>query len=541
MPTIDENLPYAYAGNFYSTDIQVRTPLDTTVNGTYATLTRVKINSISNLPGGFSYSCTPSNCTLGPLSNGCLNITGNPVASQAGTYLLEINITISGKLFGIIPVTQQTKIADYKIKILPAPVANFKPDKYNVCAGQAVSFTDMSSNHPTSWLWTFPGGKPSSSTLENPVVTYDTPGDYNVTLKATSPAGVGKKTKALILHVNANPNAKLVSAVADTICTGDSSLTEAIQVTNATYQWYNKGIVIPGATKLVYYAKTGGDYAVEVTKTGSGCSALSNDKHVKAITLNAINVPSGSTQVCAPGAVTLNSNTSSSLSYTWYKNNTKIAGAASASYKANSTANYKVKIQNPKGCIDFSPSVSVTINPKPGTGIAASGPTTFCQGGQVTFSYTASPVGKSYQWLRNNTNISGATSKSFTATKQGSYKLKITNQQGCSATSQNTYVTVNCRLGEDSDYADGDMIHLSVSPNPMTDEAVIAVELSAPGNTSITLMDAMGRLVKTIADIPLDAGQHEFVINPSSLSPGIYFIKVMAGNDLRIRKIAVKK
>jgi PKD repeat protein len=42
----------------------------------------------------------------------------------------------------------------------------------------------MSYHGVTEWEWSFPGGTPATSTDENPVVTYDTPGQYAVTLTA---------------------------------------------------------------------------------------------------------------------------------------------------------------------------------------------------------------------------------------------------------------------------------------------------------------------------------------------------------------------
>src|SRR5262249_15587365 len=43
--------------------------------------------------------------------------------------------------------------------------------------------------------------------------------------------------------------------------------------------------------------------------------------------------------------------------------------------------------------------------------------------------------GISYQWKKGNTSISGATDISFTTSQTGSYKVKETNDVGCSSTS----------------------------------------------------------------------------------------------------------
>ena len=44
------------------------------------------------------------------------------------------------------------------------PYALFSADKTNICAGQSVTFTNMSLDTPTIFQWTFTGGTPSSST-----------------------------------------------------------------------------------------------------------------------------------------------------------------------------------------------------------------------------------------------------------------------------------------------------------------------------------------------------------------------------------------
>ncbi|SFC03860.1 zinc-dependent metalloproteinase lipoprotein, BF0631 family [Flexibacter flexilis DSM 6793] len=92
-------------------------------------------------------------------------------------------------------------IKAYNGTLPTAPVANFTSNKDGGCAPLAVSFTDLSTNSPTSWLWSFPGGTPSSSTAQNPSVTYSTPGIYNVTLTATNAGGSNtiKQTSYIIV------------------------------------------------------------------------------------------------------------------------------------------------------------------------------------------------------------------------------------------------------------------------------------------------------------------------------------------------------
>jgi PKD repeat protein len=69
------------------------------------------------------------------------------------------------------------------------PVADFLADTQNICLGNTVAFSDATANNPTSWSWSFPGGTPSSSTQQNPTITYDTPGVFNVQLTTSNPYG----------------------------------------------------------------------------------------------------------------------------------------------------------------------------------------------------------------------------------------------------------------------------------------------------------------------------------------------------------------
>ncbi|HEU4719697.1 MAG TPA: M43 family zinc metalloprotease, partial [Bacteroidia bacterium] len=86
------------------------------------------------------------------------------------------------------------------------PNADFVPNNITmVCAGSSVTFTDASWNgHPTSWNWSFPGGTPATSTDSIPVIQYNTPGTYNVTLTASNSSGSSTTTKNGIVIVSAN-------------------------------------------------------------------------------------------------------------------------------------------------------------------------------------------------------------------------------------------------------------------------------------------------------------------------------------------------
>ncbi|MBK7682440.1 MAG: T9SS type A sorting domain-containing protein [Bacteroidetes bacterium] len=73
------------------------------------------------------------------------------------------------------------------------PISAFGASSNITCPGAAVQFNDFSSGQPTSWDWSFPGGNPSTSTQQNPVVNYNVAGIYPVTLITTNANGTDTK------------------------------------------------------------------------------------------------------------------------------------------------------------------------------------------------------------------------------------------------------------------------------------------------------------------------------------------------------------
>lgn len=96
----------------------------------------------------------------------------------------------------------------------PPPVANFTANVTNIPVGGSVNFTDLTAGNPTSWSWTFNGGTPASSTVQNPSgIVYNTAGVYTVSLTATNIGGSDTETKVNYIVVGSGP----VDAVCDTL------------------------------------------------------------------------------------------------------------------------------------------------------------------------------------------------------------------------------------------------------------------------------------------------------------------------------------
>lgn len=79
------------------------------------------------------------------------------------------------------------------------PAADFSVNTTSTCGG-SITFTDQTTNNPTSWYWDFGDG--STSTQQNPSHTYTTSGTYSVQLTATNPYGNNSMLKSNFISVN---------------------------------------------------------------------------------------------------------------------------------------------------------------------------------------------------------------------------------------------------------------------------------------------------------------------------------------------------
>lgn len=82
-----------------------------------------------------------------------------------------------------------------------SPVSDFTVDYKTGSAPLEVKFLDLSANDPTSWQWTFEGGSPATSALQNPPVNYTKPGTYKVTLTTRNNFGTNTNTRDAYIAV----------------------------------------------------------------------------------------------------------------------------------------------------------------------------------------------------------------------------------------------------------------------------------------------------------------------------------------------------
>ena len=154
-----------------------------------------------------------------------------------------------------------------------APTADFTSDTTQPQVGEQVQFLDTSTGIPTSWNWIFTGGIPATSNEQNPLIQYDTAGNYEVSLEAINDAGTNTKVVQNYITVTVIPVVADFSADTTTPNEGDTVIfTDLSTGTPTEWSW-----TLPGATpdvsveqnpSVVY--STAGTYTVALTASKVG-------------------------------------------------------------------------------------------------------------------------------------------------------------------------------------------------------------------------------------------------------------------------------
>ena len=130
---------------------------------------------------------------------------------------------------------------DYILVTAP-PIADFSADNTTPGVGQMVSFTDLSINGPTLWVWsftpstvTFVGGTNAFS--QNPQVQFDAPGNYSVELTVSNAAGSDVESKADYVVVIYPPVADFTSDITNPNVGGSVTFTDLSTNNPTSWSW----------------------------------------------------------------------------------------------------------------------------------------------------------------------------------------------------------------------------------------------------------------------------------------------------------------
>ena len=257
-----ENPIHSYATNgTYNVCLTVTNPI-----GSNTSCQNVPIDSYEPPVADFSYTGDPI-VTFTDLSlndptswnwnfgDGFTSTEENPVHTYATNGAFFVCLTATNAL-GSSTDCNTINISGYPV----TPVTDF-----TYSSDPTVVFTDLSTNVPTYWDWTFGDG--DVSTEQNPVHTYDENGTYTVCLTSGNAAGSDSECKNIVVDGYAAPIANFSFTGDPTVAFSDLSLNDP-----TTWLWsFDDGDVSTETNPTHTYALNG-TYNVCLSVTGAGGS-----------------------------------------------------------------------------------------------------------------------------------------------------------------------------------------------------------------------------------------------------------------------------
>lgn len=476
----------------------------------------------------------------------------NPVKTYTadGTYSVTLTATNSCTSSKLIK----------SISVVSPPTANFTATTVAGCAPLSITFTNSSSTNTTGWVWTFPGGTPSTSTAKSPVVSYPSAGSFAVSLKATNSVGADSITKADFVKVGP-PTADFNYSVNGRTVTFTNTSTRAV-----SYSWaYGNGTTSTMASPVYTYASDG-TYNVTLTATNP-CTSTKISKTVVIATPPTPNFTAKPVSGCAGLKVTF-TNTSSSNATGWVW--TFPGGTPSTSTDKSPIVIYgnagifsvKLKATNTVGADSITKADFIKVGPPtPNFTYSTSGRT-------VTFTNTSINA-TSYSWKYGNGKSSTTVSPVYTYSAAGTYNVTLTATNGCTSASITKPVVVTSSLAEpkstsattvenessgvissssvkptnstnSADISKGLIQQISAYPNPNSGAFTVELKGTPGSNIELTILNLLGKtIVKETEDFRDGFLQRQFDL--TAIPPGWYMIKAKTGQHSVTQKLVIER
>jgi hypothetical protein len=471
---------------------------------------------------GLNYVWRKNGIAIPSVNNDTLTFTATP--GPPATYEVVISSGCAGS----------TTTSNSAVITVNTPLTiTTDPGPQSVCNGGNISITAAASgSSPITYQWRKSGVNISGATSATYTITGATPahaGNYDVVI--SNPCG-SVTTTADTLIVNNSP-VITTQPVNQTVCTG-SSATFSVTVTGSgiTYQWRKGGVAISGATGSTYSipSTTAGDAgSYDVVVTGTCGSVTSN---TVTLSLNApptITTQPANSTVCTGGNVTLTVVASGSgITYQWRKGGVNISGATSSTYtisNANAThaGSYDVVISSSCATTVTSNTATVTVN-NAATITSQPSSQTVCAGSIATFNVTATGSGSlSYQWRKNGTPITGATSATYQIvntlmSNAGIYDVVVMSSCGSLTSNPAILVVSNCTAVPQ---LSAEVSSAVLMPSVMKFSANVRVVMHRSLKTEWVVTDAIGNVVRRFTK-QLSTGENNFRLETADLAAGTY-------------------
>ena len=332
-----------------------------------------------------------------------------------------VKVVVSNAVGSVTSTEATLSVAAVAPTIVVAPVPQSAPE------GASVTFSVTATGSALQYQWARDlvpiAGATSPSFTLSPVTLADDGASFTVTVSN----GVGSVTSdAVTVTVSLNAPSITTQPVAQLVTEGEpATFTVVASGSELSYQWQRDAANIPGATSASYTlgaTQLSDDGAAFQVVVSNGKGSVTSVAAVLSVTLAA---PAITTQPVAQSVTEGESATftvvasGSQLNYQWRRDGVDVPGAVSASFTLAATqladdgASFEVVVTNGAGTVS---SVAVFLSVALAVPSIVVNPSdlTVAEGQDATFQVEATGSQLEYQWRRDDVDIPGATSASFT-------------------------------------------------------------------------------------------------------------------------------
>ncbi len=405
----------------------------------------------TNNGGNLTYQWYNSNQAIANQTSSQLLINSIQTAAAGSYYLMATNNCGS------------TTSNSFNVVVNSLPVITQQPVTQTVCVGVTTGLS-VAATSATSYQWNLNGqaiNTETSASYSKSNIQQSNAGNYTVSV--TNSCGT-TTSSAAVVTVNTLPTIT-VQPLPQTVCAGTSATFQVTASTNPvttlTYQWYQSGVEIPGATGSSYtiLSATANDASNNyLVKVSNACGIVSSNSIALVVNQSpTVTIASNKLSDCiVTGSINFTSSvTGNNLSYSWYRDQTLVGTQASlalSNFASNVAGAYSLVVSNNCASIT-SNKINITSMAPPNISTAlASSSSNACLNSSVLLSVVANSNNGgslSYNWVGGVNNLNTTTTENnftinnFTAQNSGTYHVVISNSCGTVTSGQITIALQN--------------------------------------------------------------------------------------------------
>lgn len=509
-------LPDVCANQPYSATITVVVPADTTIPTPIGNLTvpidSIVLDSVVNLPPGFTYQCEPPSCGFQGGGSYCILVSGT--TSVSDTFSVDIFTTTYLTVFGVPQAVPTNFNGYYDMIVYPPVMASVVVTDANCGATDGQATVTPAGGGTFSFLWS---NGDTTATTDNLA-----PGGYTVVV--TDSNGCSGTFNAAV-GTSGNPPSVALDTTNWFGCAvgGNGDINVAISGGTMPYSfsWSN------GATSQNLTGVPAGMYSLTVTDN-AGCASTQNFTLAAPVPLSlapdmvtdvsCFGLSDGSASVTASGGI-------GNYSYMWMtsppQNTAMITGQAADTLG--------VAVTDEAGCVE---DLEVIISQPDSLEANISGTDETVMGANDGTAAVL-PSGGNSPYTVSWSN--GETGTSIDSLAPGMYIATITDSKGCETTDS---VEVAAGPVSIEDELSMGITSLRIFPNPSQGQFNLEMELNDRQSVLVRITDLNGKEIIRFSESNITALQKDISLN--HVADGMYLLLIQTRTGTTSRKLVIR-